>query len=149
MEGIYTKLATIIAVIGLLFTIWQLIPKRDKKIDGEWTMISIVREADLKKYIGIEIKWKLFLTENDQKIKGTAEKIEINNEELDYNLRTTLEIEGNIKDDVITLNYIENGKLRKTSGIINATLNDNEFIGWFSQTASNTNGEIKGFKMIK
>ena len=149
MEGNYTKLGAIAGIIGVVITTFQLLPKSDNKIDGEWIMISKVREADLRQYIGMEIKWKLFITESEQKIKGTAEKIAINNKDLDYSLRTTLEIEGNIKDDKINLNYVENGKIRKTSGIFIAIINENEFNGEFSQTASNTKGEIKGIKLKK
>lgn len=146
MEGKYTKLGTIAGVLALAVTIWQILPKWDKKIDGEWVMTTKIKEADLKQYVGMEVKWKLFLTENEQRIKGTAEKIAINNKELDYALRTTLELEGNIKDDKLNLNYIENGKIRKTSGILLLTISDNEFEGQFSQTASNTKGEVKALK---
>lgn len=146
MEGKYTKLSTIAGILALAIAIWQILPKWDKKIDGEWVMTTKIREADLQKYVGMEVKWRLFLTENDQRIKGTAEKIAINDKELDYALRTTLELEGNIKDDKLNLNYIENGKIRKTSGILVVTISDNEFEGQFSQTASNTKGEVKALK---
>lgn len=149
MEGKYTKLGTIVGVLGLIATAWQILPKQNKKIDGEWIMTSKVREADLKQYIGMEIKWKLYITENENRVKGTAEKISINNDELDYSLRTTMDIEGNIKDDKLNLNYVENGKIRKTTGIFIATISGNEFSGQFSQTASNTKGEIQGVKLSK
>jgi len=149
MEGKYTKLTFVIGFIGLLITIWQILPLRDKQIDGEWTMTSKVKEADLQRYVGMEIKWKLFLTENDQKVKGTAEKIAINNKTLHYGLRTTMELEGNIKDDILTLSYVEHGKLRKTSGIFIVKMNGKEFKGQFSQTASNTKGDIIGRKLEK
>lgn len=146
MEGKYTKLGTIAGILGLLVAVFQILPDRDKKIDGEWIMISKISEADLKQYIGAEVKWKLYITEKDHYVKGTAEKIAINNKDLDYALRTTLEFEGNIKDDKMNLSYIENGKIRKTSGIFVAIIKGNEFSGYFSQTASNTKGEIKGVK---
>lgn len=149
MEGKYTKLSVVIGLLGLIISISQIQPKEDKKIAGEWSMTCKIIEADFKPYIGMEIKWKIFLTENDQKVKGTAEKVLINNKELDYNLRTSMELEGNIKDDVITLNYIENGKIRKTSGIFIAIIKGNEFTGHFSQTASNTKGELIGVKTEK
>ncbi|MGB3228822.1 MAG: hypothetical protein WBB02_12695 [Saprospiraceae bacterium] len=149
MEGKYTITSTIVGLLALIVTIWQLYPKTDKKINGEWIMISKINEADLKEYLGLEIQWKLFLTEKDQIIKGKAEKVTINNEKLNYDLRTSMDIEGNLKDDVLTLNYTEYGKRRNTTGIIIATLNDKGFVGQFSQTASNTRGEIKGIKNEK
>jgi hypothetical protein len=147
MEGKYTKLGAIVGILGLAVTTWQIFPKHSKKIDGEWIMTNKVKEADLKQYIGMEVKWKLYITESENKVKGTAEKVAVNNDDLDYSLRTTLEIEGNIKDDKMNLNYVENGKIRKTSGIFIATINGNEFSGQFSQTASNTKGDIKGIKL--
>lgn len=149
MEGKYTKLGAVIALFGLVITIWQVLPNTNKNIDGEWTMTSKIKEADLKKYIGMEIRWRVFLTENGQKLKGTAEKVAINNSELDYNFRTTMDLEGNIKDDIITINYIEYGKIRKTSGVLILTLEDDKFVGYFSQTASNTKGDVIGIKLKK
>ncbi|MBK8955282.1 MAG: hypothetical protein IPM34_06975 [Saprospiraceae bacterium] len=149
MEGKYTKIGTIVGILALVITIWQIFPNVDKKIDGEWIMVCKVREADLKKYVGLEIKWKLFITENNQLVKGTAEKIAINNQSLNYDLRTSMKIEGNIKHNIMTLNYIENGRQRQTSGIITATIKDKIFNGLFSQTASNTKGEITGIKVNK
>jgi len=147
MEGKYTKIGVLIAIASLILTIIQFFPTEDKKIDGEWKMTSKITDADLKKYIGIEIQWKLYLTEIDQKVKGTAEKIAIDNKELDYNLRTTIDIEGNIKNNILTLNYTEYGIKRKTTGIFFININDNVFNGHFSQTASNTKGVLIGFKV--
>lgn len=147
MEGKYTKIGTIVGIVGLMVTIWQILPEENKKIDGEWIMTSTIREADSEQYIGMKVKWKLYITENSNKVTGTAEKVAIDNNELDYNLRTTLTIEGNIKEDKLNLNYVEKGKIRNTSGIFIATISGDEFSGQFSQTASNTKGEIIGIKL--
>ncbi len=57
-----------------------------------------------------------------------------------------MELEGNVKDDILTLSYVEHGKFRKTSGIFIVTMYK-EFKGQFSQTASNTKGDIIGCKL--
>ncbi len=149
MEGKYTKIGAVIGVIGLIITIGQIRPKIDKKIDGEWIMTCKILEADLKAYEGKESKWKMFLTEKDQIVKGNAEKIEVDNTVLEYDQRTIMQLEGNLKGAKITLNYTEEGKLRNTQGILTATVTDNEFTGHFSQTASSTSGDIFGVKTIR
>ena len=112
-------------------------------------MTSTIEKADLKDYIGAEVEWKMYITECDNKIKGSAEKIKINGEDLDYSQRTSLEFEGIIEDNnKLVVNYIENGKRRKTNGIIKATFSKDNFEGVFSQTASSANGKIKAEKII-
>lgn len=143
-EGIYTKLASIAGILALLIPVYYLIPKPDKKLDGEWEMTSIIKEADSKDFIGLKIKWKMFISEQENRVKGSAEKIEINNKSLNYQQRTTINFEGNIKGKVMTLNYSELGKKRITTGIIIVQIKDNEFLGNFSQSASTTRGLIQG-----
>ena len=137
-------LASLIAVITFII---MFIPKSSNQLTGEWLMTSTIEEADLKAYIGSQVQWKMFMTECDNKIQGTAEKIKINGVDLDYNQRTSLEFDGIIEDDKLFINYFENGKSRKTSGIINVTFIDEQFSGTFSQTASSAKGRINGIKI--
>jgi len=131
----------------LVIAVIQLFPKADKKVDGEWEMISKVENADFKEYVGLEIKWKMFITEQDNKVKGSAEKIEINYKPLDYRIRTSMNFDGTIKGNKMILNYTEAGKMRNTTGIIIVKLSNESFKGNFSQTASSTTGEILGKKI--
>lgn len=151
MEGKYTKAGTIFGLIGLLITIIvtiiSFIPKSSNNLTGEWLMTSKITKADLKTYIGAKVQWKMFITESDNKIHGAAEKIKINNVDVEYNQRTSLEFDGVIEKDKFFINYIENGKLRKTSGIMEVTFRNDKFSGKFSQTASSASGTIDGFKM--
>lgn len=147
MEGKYTKAGTIIGLIGLIITVISFMPKSSNNLAGEWLMTSKVTKADMKAYIGAEVQWKMFITESDNKIQGTAEKIKINGVDLDYNERTSLELNGTIEKNKLIINYTENGKVRKTSGIINSTFFKNKFSGKFSQTASSTQGTIAGNKI--
>lgn len=151
MEGKYTKAGTIIGSIGLLITIVvtviSFIPKSSNNLAGEWLMTSKVFHADMKAYIGAEVQWKMFITESDNKIQGTAEKIKINGVDVDYNQRTSMEFNGVIEENKLIINFVENGKMRKTSGIIIARFKEDTFSGSFSHTASNTKGEIYSVKI--
>lgn len=137
-------LASLIAIITFILFFF---PKSSNDLAGEWLMTSKITKADMKVYIGAEVKWKMFITECDNKIKGTAEKIKINNIDLEYNQRTSLEFDGVIEKNKLFINYIENGKSRKTSGIIKVTFQKDKFSGKFSQTASSANGTIEGLKL--
>lgn len=152
MEGKYTKAGTIIGGISLIVAILAIVlakPKTSNDLSGEWLMTSTIEKADLKDYVGAEVEWKMYITESDNKIKGTAEKIKINGEPLDYSQRTSLNFDGIIENDnKLIINYIENGKLRKTSGLIKAIFSNDNFEGEFSQTASSANGKIKAKKII-
>ena len=147
MEGKYTKAGTIIALISLIIAAISFVPKSSNNLTGEWLMTSKITKADMKAYIGAEVQWKMYITESDNKIQGTAEKIKINGIDVDYNQRTSLEFNGVIEKNKLTINYVENGKVRKTSGIIKSIFQDDSFFGNFSQTASSTNGTIIGCKI--
>lgn len=153
MEGKYTKAGTIISLLGLLITIVvtviSFIPTTSNNLAGEWLMISKVEKADLKTYIGAEIQWRMFMTECEGKISGTAEKVKINGVNVDYNQRTLMEFEGVIEKNKLFINYVENGKKRKTNGIITVVFENDKFSGDFSQTASSAKGIVKGVKVNK
>lgn len=137
-------LASLIAVVTFIFVC---IPKSSNNLAGEWLMISRITNADMKSYIGAEVQWKMFITECDNKIKGTAEKIKINDIDLEYNQRTSLEFDGVIEKEKLFINYIENGKSRKTSGIMEVVFQNDKFSGKFSQTASSAIGTVEGTKL--
>ena len=151
MEGKYTKAGTIIGLVSLLITIIITIisftTKLSHNLAGEWLMTSRVEKAGLKAYLGSEIQWKMFIDENQNIVKGTAEKIKVNGQELDYNQRTSLEFEGFIDGKTLVINYVEDGKIRKTSGIIKVRFNEKRFSGEFSQTAPSAEGSIIGIKI--
>lgn len=151
MEGKYTKAGTIFGLIGLLITIIvttiSFMSKSSNNLTGEWLMTSKIIKADLKAYIGAEVQWKMFITESNNKIQGTAEKIKINGVDVDYNQRTSLELDGIIEGNKLIINFVENGKVRKTSGILKSIFQEDSFSGNFSHTASSTEGTITGKKI--
>jgi hypothetical protein len=89
----------------------------------------------------------MFLSENDNSIKGSAEKVKIDNEELDSKSKTCLTLEGSLKEGKIVLAYSEDGKLRKTTGIIQLQVIGEMLEGSFSQTAANSTGIVLAEKI--
>lgn len=147
MEGKYTKFGTIIGAIALMITIWQVFPNKENHLDGEWKMVTKIDKSSLSTYEGMTVEWKMFICENENIIRGTAEKIKINDIVLDTKGRTSIEFEGNVKDENISINFKEKGKLRETTGIILANLENDKFIGTFSQSAANTTGQVLAIKL--
>jgi len=88
----------------------------------------------------IDTRWK--------KIIGSGEKIRINGEKLNYSERTTLILNGSILENNFKINYTEKGKLRETTGLLIGTIKDNKFEGTFSQTASDSKGNIIGIRVF-
>ncbi len=145
-EGLFTIIGTTVAVIALGITIWQVSPKSSHHLPGEWTVTSIVQQSDYTPYLGARIKWKMFITEHENEIKGTAEKVVYNDKEIPVAIRTKLEIEGTVENNRFSFHYTENGKKRETSGVMTAEFDDNSFKGNFSQSAANSKGIIIGEK---
>lgn len=137
-------IASVVTVIGFIMIY---IPKSSSDLTGEWLMTSKIEKSDYKAYIGSSVQWTMFITECENKVKGTAEKIKINGIDLDYKQRTSLEFEGVIEKNRLVINYFENGKMRRTSGIINVILEKDKFSGQFSQTAASAGGSILGIKI--
>lgn len=146
-EGKYTKIGTVVGIIALVITIWQIWPTAKPSLDGEWKLTTEVSQSNYSAYVGEKIEWKMFLSENQNIIKGSAEKVKINGEELDSKGKTSLELEGSLKGGNIVLAFSENGKLRKTTGIIQAKVLGDILEGTFSQTAANSTGKILAEKI--
>jgi hypothetical protein len=147
MEGKYTKISAIATVIALLIAAWQIFPKKKKGISGTWQMTSVVESADLKQYIGMESVWTLNLLQTGENISGTAEKITVNSQKLNYSDRSTLLLNGTIQDDAFAIRFEEKGKLRETSGTFIGDIAKDTFTGTFISTASDSRGTISGFKL--
>ncbi|WP_103867579.1 hypothetical protein [Aquimarina sp. I32.4] len=146
MEGKYTKTGTIVGIVAVLITVWQINKNKSSEFQGEWIMTSEIQDSQMSNYIGMNIEWVLHITQNGQELEGTGEKIKVNNIKLNYIERTNLRLKGSINGKQFIINYIENGKQRQTSGIFKGQINENIFQGEFSQTAADSKGAIYGIK---
>lgn len=148
MEGKYTKASALIGVLALGIAIWQIIPATSNNFSGEWRIISKIKGAEMKKYVGMTIEWRFHLMQTGDRIKGAAEKITVNSNKLDYSERVTLTLEGSVEGSSFAINYTEKGKLRTTTGTFKGEfLNKNSLNGDFSSTASDSYGSISGSRV--
>ena len=152
MKRKYIKvISTIAAIITFTIGMWQFIvwfqEKSQKRYEGVWEMTTEVESAELKSYVGMKIDWTLHLSQTDNKLTGTAEKISVNSVKLNFRNRTTLELNGSLNKNRFTLTFIENGQLRKTNGILYGEFSNNKFEGHFFSTASDTKGKITGYRI--
>jgi hypothetical protein len=76
MKKKFNKLNLIIgfsaSLIAIISFVLMFITKSSNNLAGEWLMTSKITKADMKAYIGAEVQWKMFITESDNKIQGTA-----------------------------------------------------------------------------
>jgi hypothetical protein len=147
MEGKYTKASAVVGFVALAITLWQVIPGSKKNYSGEWSMTSEIEHAQLTTYVGMKIEWVLHLTQSGNGLQGTAEKIAVNAEKIDFNSRTTLNLHGTLEGNKFTMNFIENGSQRETNGTFIGEFSNKEFTGTFSSTASDSKGKISGRKL--
>lgn len=146
MEGKYTKISAAVAVIALAITGWQLFPKHKKNFSGIWNMTSVIKSASLQSYVNSEAGWKLTVTQSENNMTGSAEKISVNSVQLAYKDRTSLTLEGTVSNNHFILHFTEKGRLRETRGIFEGDFDGDRFTGTFSSTASDTQGIITGEK---
>lgn len=146
-EGRYTKISAVAGVIAIGFAIWQFLPESKANYSGDWQMIIEIEDANSSKFKGMNVEWELHFTHTDNSLAGNGEKISINSARLKYKERTSLTFQGVLKDDFFVITYIEKGKKRQTNGVFKGQfVNDTEFKGEFTQTASDSKGKISGHK---
>lgn len=107
-----------------------------------------VEKAQFKTYIGLNIEWILHLVQIGDQLSGTGEKVSVNSSKINFKDRTTLKFNGNLIDNKFTINFIESGSLRETSGLFKGSFTSTSFLGTFSSTASESEGKITGLKMF-
>jgi len=146
MEGKYTKISVAIAIVALGITIWQVWPRNKNDYSGTWNVTTEIQEATMKTYIGMNVQWVFSLTQSENEVSGTAEKIAVNSQPLNYSSRTSLILQGSIIDSKFIISFIERGKKRETRGIFKGEFSGNQLSGIFSSTASDSKGIITGYK---
>ena len=107
MEGKFTKASAVVGVVALAITLWQVIPGTKQNYSGEWSMFSEVEDAQMTTYVGMKIEWVLHLTQSGHELRGTAEKIAVNGEKIEFKSRTSLNLQGTLDGNKFNLNFIE------------------------------------------
>lgn len=142
--------AWVVGIFAGLIAIVTYFSSEDDSFDlsGKWELTFKVEKSELKRFNNnnLEYKYKIFLTQNMNNVKGNGEKYweKFKGKETFYNSlqKTPIEINGKILKNKLTVNIKERGVKRETSGFIQLELDEESSIykGKFKTTAANSIG---------
>lgn len=84
-------------------------------VSGRWIIENTVSSANDSKYIGMKIKFRLFLDQDKNTIEGNAVKYMVDGDSIPEDQQIKLDLNGKIIGDSIMLDFYEKGKPGKFS----------------------------------
>lgn len=146
-----TIIAVISSLAGIASLIFYLIDKHSENpqdISGNWEMKFKIEKSSYIPYIDKSMTFKLFFTQEKNKIEAKGEKWWIDDVEIPFEQHDPMELKGSIKGNKFTCTYTLKGTKRTTFGNIEAELSEDTKIitGVFTGTAADTKGSVFGKK---
>ena len=135
----------IITVVGGIISITDWYNNKTiPNVDGNWKITTITEKSTYKPYIGLELRYNVFVHQVGNSITADGEKCWENGKDIPFHLCTKIKLDGTIEKDKMVLKIIEKGTKRETEGcfICNKTA-ENKFVGTFKTTAANSSGKAE------
>ncbi|HEX8517231.1 MAG TPA: hypothetical protein VF868_13625 [Bacteroidia bacterium] len=134
----------LIALIGILpvvtgyYKYW-----RTKNVNGKWKITCHIKSSTYKAYVGKSSGFKIYLTQDDDKIKGQGEMWWVDDKEIPYEQHLPITVEGKVDGENMVLSYTQVGSKRTTVGemVLNTSGGD-VLNGSFSGTAADAKGTV-------
>lgn len=119
-------------------------------VSGSWKFDFITEQTSYRAFQGIKATWKIYITQDDNKVSGTGEAIAQNDILLPTRKRITMDLSGTIKDDILTVTYnVVNPSSRNSRGSFTMNLAEkvgDYYKGRFTGTAANSSGGLVAYK---
>jgi hypothetical protein len=153
-RGIWANFFGGLGLAALLFFIRETFrPKQN--LSGEWIVENTVTNTAYNPYVGMRVIWKVHILQNQYSITGSGEKIkEIGPDGTDFEYepakRDAVELTGYVernyfKRNVIFINSIQVGRLRRSRATYALNWAKDALTGTFATTA----GDAKGPSVFK
>lgn len=138
--GIVAALSLVAAVLGIT----QFFDNRvTVDLSGEWRLEFVINSTSYKPYEGLEVGYKVYVSQKNALIEIAGEKWWENGEELPFDQHVQIELDGSIEGDQLPLAFTLFGELRKTVGYLDTSIESNKLIkGTFFTTGANSSGTV-------
>lgn len=114
---------------------------RTQDLNGEWRLINTVEKTAYKSFDKMQVGFRLKINQTGKAFTAKGEKFSENGKTLPANSRTPIHVTGSIDGDNVVATFVEDGKMRRTSGRFVWKLQSGDsFTGTFVSTAANTSG---------
>jgi hypothetical protein len=146
-----TFLSVIIGIIvGGIEIYSKTIGNKVPDVSGSWKYNFITEQTSYRAFKGLKATWKMYITQDGNKVSGTGEAIAQNDIVLPTRKRITMNLIGTIKDDILTVTFnVVNPSSRNSSGSFTMYLGEKVggyYKGKFNGTAANSTGQVIAYK---
>ncbi|MCW3104458.1 MAG: hypothetical protein JWO09_2898 [Bacteroidetes bacterium] len=108
LAGIIGVTAGILSILGGLEVFYLKMTTKD--FSGQWKITCNIKTSTYQPYIGKSSGWKVFFTQNGDKLNGRGEMTWIDDKEIPFSQHSPITMEGIVDGDEITLNYTMQAK---------------------------------------
>lgn len=151
MGKIFAGIATLIGILGGLYALYPLYQNyKTPDMKGRWRFTFHIKSSSYKPYVGKSSGYKIYVSQESEKIKCDGEMCWIDDEEIPFSQHIPITMEGQIDGENMSLNYTQKGAKRTTVGELQLKLmpDKNLWKGTFSGTAANTSGTVEAEKIL-
>ncbi|MBK6354270.1 MAG: hypothetical protein IPO72_01895 [Saprospiraceae bacterium] len=129
--------------IGSLFSTYRLLSSINLvDVNGIWILKINVQSSSYLPFKGMDIGYKIFLSQSDNIITGNGEKYMENGNEIPFTQHVQIEFVGKVEGKKLFIQFKEYGKKRTSLGSIELNfISKNLFEGNFTSTAANSKGK--------
>ncbi len=112
-------------------------------LSGTWTLATHVRDASRNSFKGLQLGYRVSLTQDGDRITGHGEKRTENGRGISSKGRTPIRLEGSLNGRQLQLTFTEEGTRRTSGGVIVADLTEEgELRGTFQSDAAKSRGTL-------
>jgi hypothetical protein len=142
---------TALTIIGGVIAIYAFLQGYSRlDLSGEWRVTNTIQSTSYHPFQGLQLGYRVFLTQRGTDITGTGEKWSENGKELPPAAHTQVQLTASISGNKVTGTFQEVGTERKTSGTFEWTYKQkpDTLTGTFTSTAADSAGSSLGTKPI-
>lgn len=110
-------------------------------LSGEWRVINTVEKTAYKSFDNLQVGFNLKIDQNGNEFTASGEKFSENGHMLPATSRTPIRVTGSIDGDRVVATFVEEGKVRKTNGRFEWTLQNDGLAGTFVSNAAKSSGK--------
>jgi hypothetical protein len=110
-------------------------------LSGEWTLTNEVQSTNFKAFEGLQLEYRLTLSQDGVIVTGRGEKWSENGREIPSTRRTPISVAGTLYQNRLELSFTEAGTRRTSGGrFVWQVSDDGEMRGTFSSDAASSRG---------
>ena len=149
-KGLIALIAGVSTIVGGTIAGIQYYHQRSiPDISGRWKITNTVEETTYNPYQGLELEYKVFISQDGVNLDGRGEKLWENGQLIERQGRSPIQITGRVEGGRVSATFREQGLRRRTSGHFDWQLaaDGDTLKGTFTHTAASMSGPSVAVKV--